>query len=141
MYSIDRPLRILMIDDWIDHRVIAERLLRESGVEYDFKFFISAVFAWDYLIELCLDPKACLPDLIFLDTILPSQSSWSFLSGLRKHRELHKMAVIMMQTTNLDLVYNYQTVEEAAYAKGANGFVQTPITQPKLISLVDNLLR
>lgn len=129
-----------MIDDWIDHRLIAERLLRDSRVECDFKFFISAVYAWDYLIELSHDPQACLPDLLFLDTILPSQSSWSFLSGLRNHEDLQRIAVIMMQTTNLDLIYNYRTVEEAAFAKGANGFVKTPITEPKLISLVDDLL-
>lgn len=140
MFSAKHPVKILMVDDWSDHRAIAERLLKESGVEHDFKFFISPVYAWDYLLELSNDPQARLPDLILLDTILPGHSSWSFLRGLRNDHKLRDMTVIMMQANRLDLTFNYQTAEEAAFANGANGFIETPISYKKLLALLTKLL-
>ena len=118
-------IRILVVDDVEDNRIVLQRQLARSGFET----------------TLCEDGIAALaevssnpPDLVLLDWMMPNLSGLDTLKGIREHYDANQLPVIMCTARDEESSIG------AAIEAGANDYVQKPIRMPVLMARISSQL-
>lgn len=112
---------VLVIDDNVDFIQLIERSV--TGTRYQ---VIGERDPWFALSAA----ERNLPDIIFLDVMMPKVDGWEVLGRLRQHPK----------TTNIPVVVcSILPQEEFALSLGAKEFLRKPLTQERIISVLDRL--
>ena len=130
--------KILIIDDDPDVTVFLSTLLQDHGYQT-----LEAADGQEGL-EIT---KATHPDLILLDLMMPLKSGISFLSELKRDKELKHIPVIMVTGVSGETGINLETFFKRASQSNNNahlfkpdGYVEKPVDPDKLVELVKRLL-
>jgi twitching motility two-component system response regulator PilH len=118
--------RILVIDDSSTVVVMLKRILEQSGYR--------TLEAYDAESGLEI-ARAELPDLVFLDIVLPNMNGFAALRNLRREPRTTRIPVIMMSG-------NEQATEQFYAQKiGADDFMKKPFSRPEVVARVERVLR
>lgn len=117
--------KILIIDDEPHVQRALSYLLKNKG--YNVSSSINGLEGFKLAKEI-------IPDLIFLDLMLPKLDGFEVLKRLRKERQLKKTYVIMLT------VKTQQIDEEIAKKYGVNEYITKPFSPLKIISRLKVIL-
>ncbi|KFN48637.1 response regulator [Arenimonas composti] len=117
--------RILVVDDSATIVALLSRMLRQNGYE--------VVEAGDAESALEL-ARAQLPELIFLDIVLPGMDGFAALRQLRRDPYTRDIPVIMISG-------NEQATEQFyVHRIGADDFMKKPFSRPEVFARIERLL-
>lgn len=116
---------ILVIDDSPTTRAILEDTLSQ----YRFNV-ITAEDGYEGLVKM----KEVMPDLIFLDVMMPKIDGYEVLRKVRADKETAAIPVVML--TSKELAKD----EGVAFKEGANLYIEKPFTTKKILTIVENVL-
>lgn len=121
-----RPgIRVLIIDDSTTIVAVLRKMLQQNGFQT-----IEAYSAEEGL-ELARD---LLPDLIFLDIVLPGMDGFAALRALRRAPASKQVPIIMISG-------NVQATEQFYVQRiGADDFMKKPFSRPEVFARIDRLL-
>ena len=117
--DIDRPLRVLFVDDSVSVRKVAERALRTLGVEVTLA--IDGVDALDKL-------RAGHFDLVFTDLEMPRMHGYELIRELRFLPAYHALPVVVVTSRS------GKKHRDEAQALGASEYLTKPFTPRSLAS-------
>jgi twitching motility two-component system response regulator PilH len=118
--------RVLVIDDSSTVVVMLKRILEQAG------YRTLEAYDAETGIEIA---RAELPDLVFLDIVLPNMNGFAALRNLRREPRTARVPVIMMSG-------NEQATEQFYAQKiGADDFMKKPFSRPEVIARVERVLR
>jgi two-component system cell cycle response regulator DivK len=123
-----REVKVLVVDDDADNRIVISRLLRLSGVSPERCCEIEGDAA-DYLSR-----SGTKYDLVFLDLHLPKKDGYTVLAEIRANPELSKTKVVALTAS----VTHYDI--ERCKAAGFDGFIGKPIDGRRFSELVKRIL-
>ena len=121
------PSNILLIDDDEDDSIIFAKVLSEIDPLCSF----ATVHDANGLLE-SLDKS--LPDIIFLDLVMPTLDGYYCLKQIRKNLKYRSLPVIVYSDLNDRLNTNM------SYELGANFFVVKPVSLAELASVLQHIL-
>jgi len=116
---------VLVIDDSPTTRAILEDTLSE----YRFNV-ITASDGYEGLVMA----RERIPDMIFLDVMMPKLDGYEVLKRLRKEEQFKKLPIVMLTSKGL------ATDKGAAFREGANLYIEKPFTSRKILAIVENVL-
>ncbi len=117
--------RVLIIDDSTTIVAVLRKMLQQNGFQT-----IEAYSAEEGL-ELARD---LLPDLIFLDIVLPGMDGFAALRALRREPATKQVPIIMISG-------NVQATEQFYVQRiGADDFMKKPFSRPEVFARIDRLL-
>jgi twitching motility two-component system response regulator PilH len=120
------PARVLVIDDSSTVVVMLKRILEQAG------YRTLEAYDAETGIEIA---RAELPDLVFLDIVLPNMNGFAALRNLRREPRTARVPVIMMSG-------NEQATEQFYAQKiGADDFMKKPFSRPEVLARVERVLR
>jgi CheY-like chemotaxis protein len=120
-------IRVLVVDDDADLRLLVVRTLEKEGIEADGVGTVDELFA--YLDEFEL------PDLILLDLTMPGPSGWNVFPRLKADPELAKIPVVVL-TGHSDPEF-----KASAKARGAAGYLTKPFRDWELTDAVKKQIK
>ncbi len=120
--------RILIVDDNPTIRAIVKLYLEGRGFDFE-----EAADGEQALLALLRQPA----DLVIVDVVMPRKDGLAFVRELRRHADprLRALPVILL-TGQL----SEEEGEQKSRDVGANAFVLKPITGPRLLAAVEDLL-
>jgi CheY-like chemotaxis protein len=128
-------MRILVIDDQDDSRIITDALLISAG----FSDVVTAASAWDALRILGIWPKtdhAPSVDLILLDIVMQENiDGIEICARVRKDKRYADLPIIML--TSLD---DEESLKDA-FAAGATDYITKPFTQTELVAHMQSAVK
>ncbi|WP_027461426.1 response regulator [Deinococcus murrayi] len=95
---MSRPLRLLLVDDSLTDRHLAE----EVFAEYAGVCEVTTVGSGREALELLRTPGAALPDVVLLDVNMPGMSGFEVLEAMKTDPRLVQIPVVMLSTSNHD---------------------------------------
>jgi twitching motility two-component system response regulator PilH len=117
--------RVLIIDDSATIVALLRRMLRQNGME--------TLEAGDAEAGIAI-AAAELPDLIFLDIVLPGMNGFSALRHLRRDAATRDIPIIMISG-------NEQATEEFyVHRIGADDFMKKPFSRAEVFARIERLL-
>ncbi len=116
---------VLVIDDSPTTRAI----LQDTLTEYRFNV-IAAEDGYEGLV-IARDE---MPDMIFLDVMMPKLDGYEVLKKIRKEEQLKNLPVVMLTSKGL------ASDKGAAFREGANLYIEKPFTTKKILAIVENVL-
>lgn len=118
----EKGIRVLVIEDSAEDRVLLLRQLRQGGLDHHVKFFANGREAWEFLTGP--DSEALAGELIavFLDLKLPGMGGVELLRRLRKREEYSELSVIVMTSST-----NPKDWEECQELK-VTDYISKPVT-------------
>jgi CheY-like chemotaxis protein/phosphoribosyl 1,2-cyclic phosphodiesterase len=116
-FSLDRPLRILVVDDDEDLRILARKALVRGGHEV-----MEATGGADALQLIERQP----PDLVLLDLLMPPPDGFEILRILRSRESTRSLPVIVLT------VMDDEESATASFELGATDYLNKPFTAPQL---------
>ena len=123
-----KSIRVLIVDDSAVMRKIAERSLRQAGIE------LCEVLEASNGMEGLAVVKQEAVDLILSDINMPAMDGLEFLQGLRSVENAKNVPVVMITTEGSE-----SRVVEALSA-GAHGYIRKPFTPDQVKERVAPLL-
>ncbi len=121
-----RGARVLVVDDAATIRAVLGKMLAQDGYET-----LKAADG-ENAIEIA---QAQLPDLIFLDIVLPGMSGFAVLRALRRDSRTRATPIIMMSG-------NQQATEQFYVQRfGADGFIKKPFGRAEVFHAVRSLVQ
>jgi DNA-binding response OmpR family regulator len=117
--------RVLIIDDSKTVCLVLRKMLRENG--------FTTTEAYDAESGIALMEKE-LPELIFLDIVLPGMSGFEALRSIRRNPKTDSIPVIMISGN--------ESATEQFYVQriGANDFMKKPFSRAEVFSRVERVL-
>ena len=130
------PLRILLVEDNLDHAKIVKRSFEDHQVANDIAHVTDGQAAADYLFRRgqYSDPKKSpRPHVIVLDLRLPKLDGLEVLKRVKESEELRRVPVVVLTTSEAEqdvaLAYDYH----------ANSYLVKPLDFGKFTSLMKDL--
>ncbi|HET9819108.1 MAG TPA: response regulator [Rhodanobacteraceae bacterium] len=118
--------RVLVVDDSATIRAVLGKMLMQDGYE------VLKAADGETAVEMA---QSQLPDLIFLDIVLPGISGFAVLRSLRRDTRTHTTPIIMMSG-------NQQATEQFYVQRfGADGFVKKPFGRVEVFQAVRSLIQ
>lgn len=117
-------MRILILDDAIDFRVIISELMKFAG-----HTTVSGYNGQDGLTILA--ESGSLPDMIICDRRMPVMDGWEFVQHVRENRSWSKIPILMISGLASD--------EGRALEAGADAFLLKPFECSRLETLINQL--
>lgn len=118
------PLRILVVDDEADTRLLLRLILEETSAEMAFASNLAGA-------HVCLRTHA--PDLVLLDIRLGNRPAGLELCAALKGTTQALFPMVIMMTAD----DRPETLADA-HARGANGYLVKPFTPNQILGLVDS---
>jgi CheY-like chemotaxis protein len=117
--------QVLIVDDSTTIVAVLRKMLQQNGFQT-----LEAYTAEDAL-ELTRD---LVPDLIFLDIVLPGMDGFAALRALRRQPSTKQVPIIMISG-------NVQATEQFYVQRiGADDFMKKPFSRPEVFARIDRLL-
>jgi DNA-binding response OmpR family regulator len=118
-------MRVLVVDDSITIVAVLRRMLEQNG------YRVLEALDGEKGVEIA---NSELPDLIFLDIVLPGMSGFAALRQLRRESATHDIPIIMMSG-------NEQATEQFYAQKiGADDFMKKPFSRAEVFARIEGLL-
>jgi twitching motility two-component system response regulator PilH len=118
--------RVLVVDDSATIRAVLGKMLLQDG------YFVLRAVDGESAVETA---QAELPDLIFLDIVLPGMSGFAVLRALRRDSRTRITPIIMMSG-------NQQATEQFYVQRfGADGFIKKPFGRAEVFHAVRSLVQ
>jgi DNA-binding response OmpR family regulator len=127
-YSIDKCIRVFLIDDDEDEFLIFETALEELDYKIDLSFYQDSTVAVSKLKNTCQ-----IPDFVFLDWNMPKMSGKDCLTAIRELPAFNSVPVIMYTTSNAAIE------KSEASRMGASYFLSKPITVSELVRQLNKI--
>lgn len=131
-------ITILLADDDPEDRQLVRDALTESRLRNELHTVADGVELLDYLRRqgrYAAPGIAPTPGIILLDLIMPKKSGIEVLAEIKADRELRKIPVIVMTTSNADAdIWR-------SYELGASSYVTKPVTFTALVEVMKTLGR
>ncbi len=124
----------LLVDDDQINNFINQRLIEELVITSELNLVNNGLEALDYLKENCYAENKC-PELILLDINMPVMDGFEFLQEFTElsfpNKEKVKIVMLTTSTSQKDLekLENFQVA----------GYINKPLTEEKILELVDKL--
>ena len=118
--------RVLVVDDSATIRAVLGKMLAQDGYE------VLKAADGESAVEMA---RSQLPDLIFLDIVLPGMSGFAVLRALRRDSRTRTTPIVMMSG-------NQQATEEFYVQRfGADGFVKKPFGRAEVFHAIRSLVQ
>lgn len=127
---------ILMAEDDLDDRLLAQDALKESGLGAELRFVNDGVELMDYLYKqnkFSGAETAPKPGLIILDLNMPRKDGREALKELKANVELRRIPVVILTTSTAGPDIS------KVYDLGANSFISKPVAYNSLVGLMRSL--
>ena len=126
---------ILIVDDDEGHAVLVRSSLEEAGLNNEIEHFPDGQAALDFLFHRGSGPhmKKGRPYLILLDIRMPKVDGVEVLRQLKADKELHKLPIIMLTTTE-----DPREVDRC-HDLGCNVYLQKPVDYGKFAEAMRRL--
>ena len=124
-----RYTKVLLIDDNTIDNFVNKKLIEMTGFASQVEMFESAHSALNYLKSA---KKADLPDIIFLDIMMPVMDGFQFLEQFEKLSAdvKNKCKIIMLSTSE-----SFQDLNKANKNKLVQKFLNKPLNEPVLSAI------
>ncbi|MGI8891907.1 MAG: response regulator [Bacteroidia bacterium] len=114
--------KVLLIDDNTIDNFVNKKLLEMTGFATEVLVYESAVAALEYLKK---EKKDRLPDVIFLDIMMPVMDGFTFLDEFEKlGKDYERSKIIMLSTSE-----SFQDLNRANKNKLVQKFLNKPLTE------------
>ncbi|MBW4657867.1 MAG: response regulator [Drouetiella hepatica Uher 2000/2452] len=115
--------RVLVVDDIDDNAVFLQTLLETEGYAVE-----TAAGGWAAIRQI----KACCPDLILLDVMMPDMVGYEVIERVRTQLKLSTVPVVLLTAYN-------DISRKEALEMGANFLMRKPIDNKSLLDCVKKL--
>lgn len=132
-----RKLRVLLVDDDYDDRLLFASALEESGMQIDLFEAATGYAAIDFLLgQPPYDDRKAFPfpDLMLLDLKMPGMDGFSVLKHMRAEGATKSLPIFVFSSSNLP------SDVRRAYALGVNGYHPKPASFLDLVALLRTVL-
>ena len=115
----------LIVEDSLTDRARLTQLLQQSGI---------TVVGVESSEEALLKVQTSLPDMVFLDVVLPGQSGFEFCRNLKTNEQTQKIPVVICSTksTEADKLWGSML--------GADAYLSKPIDQQQLSATLQQVM-
>ena len=130
---LQRPVRILLVEDSPSDRALAMHALREARVSNELHSVVDGEAALAFLRRSREYADVPRPDLVILDLNLPKKDGREVLADLKEDRDLRSIPVIVLTTSAAD--------EDvlAMYDLQAAGYVTKPVAFADFVAAVKGI--
>ncbi|MEW6421139.1 MAG: response regulator [Deinococcota bacterium] len=125
-----RPLRLLLIDDSLMDRHLAE----EVFADYAHLCTVTTVASGEAALAAMLVPGGTLPDVVLLDINMPGLSGFDVLKAMKAHPQLVRIPVVMLTTSSHD-----QDITQA-YTLHASSYLIKSVNFQDFVAQVEGFL-
>jgi CheY-like chemotaxis protein len=134
MTEINKPLKIMIVDDTPEDLYITNRIVTKYGNDVEVVKFELGIFALEYLVTNKNDLNN-IPDIIFLDIHMPMMSGFDFMDEFTKLPEdIKKKAHVYILSSSFDP----QDMEKAAKDPLIKKFIEKPLNKDLLFEILAN---
>lgn len=123
--------KIWVVDDSPDDQALMKRALKIAAISNPVVYFEDGSAVISSLKALVSEKSEDLPALVFLDLNMPGKSGHDVLEWIRERRNLQKVVVIVLTTS--DQPFDLQK----AYRLGANSYLVKPASAQQLVDLIN----
>ncbi len=131
--QMKKDVIILLAEDDEGHATLIMKNLRRSGISNEIIHFKDGQETLDFLMNKMNGREHGLPYLMLLDIRMPKVDGVEVLRKIRNDRELKKMPVIMITTTN-----DQQEVENC-HRLGCSNYINKPVDYDKFVDAIKKL--
>ncbi|BDP44115.1 response regulator (plasmid) [Deinococcus aetherius] len=125
-----RPLRLLLIDDSLVDRQLAEEVFAEYGGLCTVTTCASGAAALEHLGEA----RTTLPDVILLDINMPGMNGFEVLAALKAHPRLAQIPVVMLTTSS------HESDVTRAYTLHASSYLVKSVNFRDFVTQIESFL-
>ncbi|MEO5803813.1 MAG: response regulator [Verrucomicrobiota bacterium] len=125
--------KVLIVYDDLSDVCAFNKMLREGGVQ-DVQAVETAYEASKYMVGLFPFEQRSLPDLILVDSSMPGQSGFHFISSLKGNPLYRNIPLVAFSHTT------EPSAKDQALKAGANAYYEKTMGAEELQALVENLL-
>ena len=133
--KIAKTITILMADDDVDDRLLAQEALAENKLANDLHFVENGEELLDYLYQRGKfnEDNAPKPGLILLDLNMPKMDGREALKQLKSNADFRRIPVIVLTTSKSeeDIIKSYDL--------GVNSFISKPVTFQELVEVTKHI--
>jgi len=132
---MNKEVKIVLTEDDRGHATLIKKNLRRAGIKNEIIHFTNGQDTLDYFHKEDDDQKreSGTPHLLLLDIKMPGINGLEVLRRLKKDRELQKMPVIMITTTD-----NPEEIEKC-HKIGCSSYITKPVDYEKFIEAIRQL--
>ena len=121
---LERPLKILVVDDSVSIRQVVSRLMESQG--WKTQTAKDGIEALERVSEI-------VPDVIVLDLEMPRMNGYEFMNALRSQPRYQEIPVVILTSRTAE------KHRQKAKSLGAKGFIVKPYDDDEFINLVQSL--
>lgn len=122
---LQRPLRVLVVDDNHSNLAVLRALLNNLGFElaeaHDGREALAASSSFQ-------------PDLILMDLVMPHMDGWEATRQIRQRQDLARIVIIAISANA------FPQARHASLSAGCNDYLSKPLEIPKLLASMERLL-
>ena len=124
-------LKVILVDDDPDDRMLFEEAFSELRIESSLFLFQNGLELLDYLYS----PETSVPDLIFLDLNMPIMGGMETLENIKRSEKYSNVPIAIYSTSS------HERDIEDTFARGANIYITKPTDYNKLKRTLDEVLK